>query len=45
MEEMREILGEEERISVEKRLVELLSSSQQPSIHRRVRKCLGIIAG
>jgi tetratricopeptide (TPR) repeat protein len=44
MEEMREILGEEERISVEKRLVELLSSSQQPSLLRRLSNCVDSFA-
>ena len=39
------LVPEGERISVEKQLVELLSSSQHPSVHRRVRTCLGIIAG
>jgi tetratricopeptide (TPR) repeat protein len=44
MEEMREILGEEERISVEARLIKLLSSSQQPSLLRRLRNCVNSVA-
>ncbi len=44
MEEMRELLGEEERKSVGARLVELLLSSQQPSLLRRLRNCVDSIA-
>jgi len=44
IEEMREVLGEEERISVVARLVELLSSSQQPSLLRRLRRCVDSVA-
>jgi len=44
MEEMREVLGEEECISVRARLIELLSSSQQPSLLRRLRNCVDSIA-
>ena len=44
MEEMREVLGEEDRLSVVARLVDLLSSSQQPSLLRRLRNCVDSIA-
>jgi len=40
MEEMREFLEPEECTTVCERLIELLSSSEQPSILRRLRKCL-----
>lgn len=40
MEEIPELLGVAERKTVAARIVELLSSSQQPSILRRLRTCL-----
>lgn len=44
MEEMREHVGEEERRPVAARLIELLSSSQQPSLLQRLRKCVNSVA-
>ena len=45
IEEMREVLEVNEQKQIGARLLGLLSASQQPSIHRRVQRCLNIIAG